>query len=100
MRRESKRTGVFTRRALLLVAGQLGALGALATRLYQVQVVDGARYATLAKTNRISERLIAAPRARLLDRFGVSLAGNRSNWRARGAAIRRSLIRLVLASVA
>ena len=82
MKRELKRTGVFTRRALLLAAGQLGALGVLATRLYQVQVIDGARYATLAKTNRISERLMAAPRGRLLDRFGVTLAGNRSNWRA------------------
>jgi penicillin-binding protein 2 len=82
MKRELKRTGVFTRRALLLAAGQLAALGVLATRLYQVQVIDGARYATLAKTNRISERLMAAPRGRLLDRFGVTLAGNRSNWRA------------------
>ncbi|MDR3663558.1 MAG: hypothetical protein P4L86_24770, partial [Mycobacterium sp.] len=82
MKRELKRTGVFTRRALLLGAGQLAALGVLATRLYQVQVIDGARYATLAKTNRISERLMAAPRGRLLDRFGVTLAGNRSNWRA------------------
>jgi penicillin-binding protein 2 len=82
MKRESKQTGVFTRRALLLAAAQIGVLGALATKLYQVQVVDGARYATLAKTNRISERLISAPRGRLLDRFGVTLAGNRSNWRA------------------
>jgi penicillin-binding protein 2 len=82
MKRESKQTGVFTRRALLLAAAQIGVLGALAAKLYQVQVVDGARYATLAKTNRISERLISAPRGRLLDRFGVTLAGNRSNWRA------------------
>jgi penicillin-binding protein 2 len=82
MKRETKRTGVFTRRALLLTAGQLGALGLLGTKLYQVQVVEGARYATLAETNRVSTRLIAAPRGRLLDRFGETVAGNRSNWRA------------------
>ena len=82
MKRETKRTGVFTRRALMVAAGQMGALGFLAAKLYQVQVVDGARYATLAETNRISARLIAPPRGRLLDRFGTVVAGNRLNWRA------------------
>jgi len=82
MRRENKRTGVFTRRALLIGGAQLSALGLLAAKLYQVQVVDGARYATLAETNRISARLIAPPRGRLLDRFGTVMAGNRLNWRA------------------
>jgi penicillin-binding protein 2 len=82
MRRETKRTGVFTRRALLVAAGQVGALGFLGARLYQVQVVEGARYATLAETNRVSARLIAPPRGRLLDRFGTVVAGNRTNWRA------------------
>ena len=82
MRRENKRTGVFTRRALLVGGVQLTALGLLAAKLYQVQVIDGARYATLADTNRISARLIAPPRGRLLDRFGTVVAGNRLNWRA------------------
>lgn len=82
MKRESKRTGVFTRRALLLAGGQLAALGFLGARLYQLQVEEGARYATLAEANRISTRLIAPPRGRLLDRFGTVVAGNRQNWRA------------------
>jgi penicillin-binding protein 2 len=82
MKRETKRTGVFTRRALLVAAGQVGALGFLGAKLYQVQVVEGARYATLAETNRVSARLIAPPRGRLLDRFGTVVAGNRTNWRA------------------
>jgi penicillin-binding protein 2 len=82
MKRESKRTGVFTRRALLVAGGQVAALGFLAARLYQVQVVEGERYATLAETNRVSARLIAPPRGRLLDRFGAVVAGNRLNWRA------------------
>ena len=82
MRREAKRTGVFTRRALLIGGAQLGALGFLGARLYQVQVIEGARYATLADTNRVSTRLIAPPRGRLLDRFGTVIAGNKLNWRA------------------
>ncbi len=82
MKKESRINGVFTRRALLLGAGQIGILGVLAAKLYQVQVQDGARYATLAESNRISARLIAPPRGRILDRFGKVVAGNNLNWRA------------------
>jgi penicillin-binding protein 2 len=82
MKRDTRRTNVFTRRALLLMGGQLAVFGALAARLYQVQIVEGARYATLAAANRISVRGIAPPRGRILDRFGTVLAGNRLNWRA------------------
>ena len=81
-RKENKRSGVFTRRALLLGAGQVGILAALGAKLYQVQVVDGERYATLAESNRISARLTAPPRGRILDRFGIPVAGNKLNWRA------------------
>ncbi len=80
--KENKRTGVFTRRALLLGAGQVGVFGLLAAKLYQVQVVEGERYSTLAESNRISARLIAPARGRILDRFGAVVGGNRLNWRA------------------
>ena len=82
MKRETQRSGVFTRRALLMMGGQVAVLGTLAARLYQVQVDEGARYATLANENRISARMMAPPRGRVLDRFGVVLAGNSINWRA------------------
>src|ERR1700722_15097755 len=82
MKRDVERTGVFTRRALLLLGGQLAVLGTLGARLYQVQVRDGARYTTLADENRISARMIAPPRGRMLDRFGIVVAGNSTNWRA------------------
>ena len=82
MKRDVQRTGVFTRRALLLMGGQLAVLGTLGVRLYQVQVRDGARYTTLADENRISARLIAPPRGRILDRFGTVVAGSSTNWRA------------------
>ena len=82
MKQEGTRNGVFTRRALLLMAGQTAALGVLGVKLYRVQVEQGAKYATLAENNRISARLIAPSRGRILDRFGESLAGNTLNWRA------------------
>ena len=81
-RRETPRTSVFTRRALLMMGGQAALLAGLAARLYQVQVNDGGRYATLAEENRISARLIAPPRGRIADRFGTVVANNRLNWRA------------------
>jgi penicillin-binding protein 2 len=82
MKRDTKRTTVFTRRALLMMGGQTAILGALGARLYQVQVLEGHRYATLADDNRISARMIAAPRGRILDRHGTVIAGSRINWRA------------------
>lgn len=81
-REEERRRGGFARRALVLGAAQLGLFGALAWRLHAVQVEDGDRYATLAEDNRISARLLAPPRGRVLDRNGLVVAGNRLNWRA------------------
>jgi penicillin-binding protein 2 len=82
MKRDTKRTTVFSRRALLIAGVEVAALGALAAKLYQVQVIDGRRYALLAHTNRISPRLLAPPRGRLLDRDGTPVAANQTNWRA------------------
>jgi penicillin-binding protein 2 len=82
MRHADPRARVFTRRALLLMAGQAGALGVLAARLYHLQVDDGGQYAAQAKDNSVSVRMLAPPRGRVVDRFGVVLAGNRLNWRA------------------
>ncbi len=70
-----------TRRAALLAAAQ-GVLGAaLVARLYQLQILESDRYAVLAEENRINLRLLAPVRGRILDRFGVTLADNRRNFR-------------------
>ena len=82
MKRDTKRASVFTRRALLVGGVQIAALGGLAAKLYQVTVVEGSRYTTLAESNRISSRLVSPPRGRILDRFGETVAGNKLNWRA------------------
>jgi len=82
MRRETQRTSVYTRRALLMMGTQVGVLGLLGAKLWQVQVVEGERYSTMAEENRISARLMAPPRGRVLDRHGEVVGGNRLNWRA------------------
>jgi penicillin-binding protein 2 len=82
MRRDTQRASVFTRRALLMMGTQAGILGLLGAKLWQVQVVEGQRYSTMAEENRISARLMAPPRGRILDRHGDVVAGNRLNWRA------------------
>ena len=66
----------------------------LGGRLYQLQIRDGDQYMVEAEDNRISERLLAPPRGRIIDRFGVELAnqpaqlsraaGERAGHRRRG----------------
>jgi len=81
--REAERVrGIFARRTVLLGLGQMGLLGFLGHRLHSLQVEEGERYATLAEENRLSARLIAPPRGRVLDREGRVVAANRLNWRA------------------
>ena len=80
MRRETYRQKLFTRRALLVAGGQAALFAALAGRMYQLQIVETDRYAVLADENRINLRLLAPPRGRILDRFGVALADNRQNY--------------------
>src|SRR5437763_14290147 len=81
MQREINRSKLFTRRAVLLAGGQLALLGTLAARLYYLQVMQSGKFAVLADENRINLSLIAPPRGRILDRFGVPLATNNPNYR-------------------
>ncbi len=82
MRREAKDRSAFARRALLIGAGQAAVFGAIATRLYDLQVTQHGKYALLARQNSISERLVAPPRGLITDRFGAIMAGNQQHWRA------------------
>ena len=75
------RAKILTRRALLLGGGQTALLGLLAGRLYYLQVTESDRYKMLAEDNRINLRLLAPPRGRIVDRFGVPLAVNQENYR-------------------
>jgi penicillin-binding protein 2 len=81
-REEQRVRGMFGRRAALLGLAQIGLVGFLGHRLHRLQVEEGERYATLAEENRLSARLLAPPRGRVLDREGRVVAGNQLNWRA------------------
>jgi penicillin-binding protein 2 len=81
MSRQADRNKIFSRRAALLAGGKLVLFTALAGRMYYLQVLERDKYATLAEENRISLRLLAPPRGRILDRFGVPLAINQENYR-------------------
>jgi penicillin-binding protein 2 len=81
MHRDNDRLRAFSRRALLLGAGQLGLFGLLAGRLYYLQVVSADEYALLADENRINHRLLPPARGRIFDRHGVTLARNSPTYR-------------------
>ncbi|VBB69091.1 Penicillin-binding protein 2 (PBP-2) [invertebrate metagenome] len=80
MHGDPDRARVLSRRMIMLGLGQVGLFGALITRLYYLQVIEGDRYRLLSDDNRLSTRLLAPPRGRILDRFGVPLAINMPNF--------------------
>lgn len=90
----------FTRRVALLGLGQLACFGAVALRLYQIQVMDEGRYAPLAEGNRIGIHLRAPERGRILDRFGEVLASNQEGFRATLIPSRAGDLRQTLATFA
>lgn len=72
----------FTRRVLLLGLVQAAGFAALGTRLYQLQVMEGGRFAPLAEDNRIDFKVLAPVRGRIFDRAGIELAHNNENYNA------------------
>jgi penicillin-binding protein 2 len=85
---DGERSGLFTRRALVLGGAQAVLLTALAGRLYQLQVVETDRFSSMAEDNRVSMRLLPPSRGLIFDRGGAPLAVNRNNFRAMAASDR------------
>jgi penicillin-binding protein 2 len=77
-------------------------VGALAVRLFQVQVVSGAEYARRAAADRTAEVSLPAPRGLIFDREGRPLAVNVPSWTVsvRPADLPTNKVRQVLAAVA
>jgi penicillin-binding protein 2 len=71
----------FSRRALLLGAGQAGLFGLLAWRLRQLQILDTSEYRLLSDENRLSRQLTAPKRGAIYDRFGTPVAESRESLR-------------------
>ena len=80
-RKDKSRYATFTRRSLGMTGGMAVVFAVLGSRLYQLQIKNGDQYRTEAEENRVNMRLIAPPRGRILDRFGVEVANNRRNYR-------------------
>ena len=80
-KKDKSRYTTFTRRAVGMGGGMAAVFAVLAGRLYQLQIRDGDEYLVDAEANRVSQRLLAPPRGRIVDRFGVELANNRRNYR-------------------
>ena len=64
----------FSRRALLATTIQMGMLSVLGGRLYQLQVLESARFKTLSDGNRMRLYPVLPPRGRIFDRNGNVLA--------------------------
>ena len=60
---------------------QLAGFGAIAARLYELQVREASQYAPLAEDNRVSLQLVAPTRGRIFDRYGDLLADNAEGYR-------------------
>ena len=77
----SRRNRRFTRRVLMLGAGQLGLFGLLGWRLHRLQVLEAPKYTLLSEENRINMQLLAPPRGLIFDRFGKPVATNTDSMR-------------------
>ena len=78
---ESAAASMFSRRAVLIGAGQAGLAALLAGRMGYVAIAQNQRYSDLAESNRVQMRLIPPRRGWIVDRHGQPMAVNRSDFR-------------------
>ena len=71
MYRDNDRYRTFSRRAIFMFGSKFLLMSGLIGRMYYLQVIEGDRYKTLADENRISLKLLAPPRGRIVDRLAV-----------------------------
>ena len=81
MKPDKTREKLFSRRAAILLGGQMTLFAGLGARMYYLQVLQADHYRTLAEDNRINLRLLATPRGYIFDRFGEPIAINVQNYR-------------------
>ena len=78
---EATQAYTFSRRALMLSAAQLGVGGLLAVRMAYLSIAENERYTLLSESNRVNATLIPPRRGWLIDRNGVPVANNRTDFR-------------------
>ncbi|PSJ37411.1 penicillin-binding protein 2 [Allosphingosinicella deserti] len=78
---ENSQVYTFTRRALVLGAGQGLLAAALAGRMAYISIAENERYNLASDENRIQMRLMPPRRGWIVDRHGQPIAINRSDFR-------------------
>ena len=78
--RDAELIKIFNRRALLVAGGELFLFSILAGRLYQLQIIDGAKYKKLSEKNSVRIKIIAPARGLIKDRFGIEMAINKNSY--------------------
>jgi penicillin-binding protein 2 len=71
----------FSRRAMLIGAGQAAVAALLVGRMGYIAIAQNDRYREMAESNRIQTRLIPPRRGWIVDRHGQPMASNRSDFR-------------------
>lgn len=71
----------FSRRAVLIGAGQTGLFGLLLWRLRQLQILESPEYRLLSDENRMTMQLTAPARGTIYDRIGRIIAHDKENFR-------------------
>jgi penicillin-binding protein 2 len=71
----------FSRRAVLIGAGQTGLFGLLLWRLRQLQILESSDYRLLSDENRMTMQLTAPARGTVYDRIGRIIAQDKENFR-------------------
>lgn len=78
---ETSQGYTFTRRALVLGAGQAGVAALLAGRMAWISIAENERYKLMAESNRVQLVLVPPRRGWIVDRAGQPIAINRSDYR-------------------
>jgi penicillin-binding protein 2 len=78
---EPQQSLVFSRRAMLVSAAQMGVGALLVGRMGWIAIADNEKYTLLSESNRVNLTLIPPRRGWMLDRRGKTIAGNRTDFR-------------------
>lgn len=78
---EAQQSLTFSRRAMLVSAGQIGIGALLAGRMGWIAIAENEKYTLLSESNRVNLTLIPPRRGWIVDRYGKSIASNRTDFR-------------------
>ena len=81
MFRDIRKNRTFSRRAMLIGAGQSFLTASLIARLGYLQIFKHEQYSIQSDSNRIKPLINPAPRGEVLDRSGKALTSNTKNYR-------------------